>query len=87
MNKKDIINIIKQKAKDPYSGSILLCYKGECKAVLQVPEKDSYWTWQEYLEQYEIEPNGRNKGEYFLTIKLRRYGSYISVLIDNIREV
>lgn len=87
MNKKDIIDTIKRKAKDPYSEPLLLYYKGECKAVLQVPEKDRFETMSEYMEHYDIERNRSTKGEYFLTIRFRMYSAYISVLIDSIRGV
>ena len=79
MNKKQLLDEIKRIAKESYSEIILLHYKGENVASLEVPCKKDHETMSEYMEKYEVTPRG--KGEYLLTIKIG-WGS-INILIDN----
>ena len=80
MTKKELLNEIKRRANEIYSEVILLYYKGENVACIEIPAKRKYETMAEYMERYEVEPRG--KGEYLLTINFGCDGS-ISVLTDS----
>jgi hypothetical protein len=80
MTKKELLNEIKRMANQTYSEVMLLYYKGENVACIEIPAKRNFETMSEYMERYEITPRG--KGKYLLTINFGYDGS-ISVLIDN----
>lgn len=84
MTKKKLLDEIKSTAKEPYSRTILFCYKGKDIANLEVPCKKDYETMSEYMERYEVFPRG--KGEYLLSIRID-WGSSINILIDDFRCV
>lgn len=88
LTKQEIINTIKERATSCFNEPIRLFYKGNDVACLCVPSKSNRETWSEYMEQFDVECASRKKnGEYILVINLRRYDSYISVLIDEIRGI
>jgi hypothetical protein len=84
MTKKQLLDEIKNKAKQRYSEPMLLYYKGENVACLKVPAKATYESIQEYMQHYEVASRG--KGVYLLTIKFGYSGS-INILTDSIMEV